>query len=140
MSRPVLAPRLDLPQLIRFGVVGVGCAALYAALAWAGTEIGGLTAVASSMAAYAVAGVVSYLGQKLFTFQSDRPHADAAPRFLAVFLVGVAIAAAAPLLMTDRLHLPPLAAIVFTCVAVPLINYAVLSRLVFHQSAGPSAR
>jgi len=134
MSRLVLALQLDLPRLMRFGVVGVGCAILYAALAWMLTTQGGVAAVPASAAAYAAAGVVSYLGQKLFTFRSDAPHADAAPRFLAVFLVGVAIATAAPLLMTDRLHLPPLAAIVFTCGVVPLINYAVLGRLVFRRA------
>jgi putative flippase GtrA len=139
MSRLVLALNLDLPRLIRFGVVGVGCAALYAALAWGLTTIGGMSPVAASVAAYSVAGVASYLGQKLFTFQSDAPHADAAPRFLAVFLVGIAIATAAPLLMTERMHLPPLAAIVFTCGVVPLVNYGVLGSLVFRRAvAGPN--
>jgi len=135
MSRPLARGRVDLARLIRFGVVGVGCALLYAALAWSLTALAGLAPTTSSIAAYAVAGVVSYLGQKLFTFQSDAPHTDTAPRFLAVFLVGVCIAAAAPLLLTDRLHLPPLVAIVFTCGVVPLINYGVLGRLVFSRGA-----
>jgi putative flippase GtrA len=139
MSRFILALPLDLPKLIRFGVVGVGCAALYAALAWMLTTVGGMTPVMASVSAYTAAGVVSYLGQKLFTFRSDAPHADAAPRFLAVFLVGIVIATAAPMLMTDRMRLPPLAAIVFTCGVVPLINYAVLGRLVFRRDAADPA-
>lgn len=138
MSRLIAVLREDLPRLMRFGVVGVGCAILYAALAWTLTTLAGMAPVAASVAAYSVAGVASYLGQKLFTFRSDAPHADAAPRFLAVFLVGIAIATAAPFLMTDRLHLPPLVAIVFTCGVVPLINYGVLGRLVFRRVvAGP---
>jgi putative flippase GtrA len=122
-------------RLARFGVVGVGCALLYAVLAWSLTTWAGLPATTASVAAYAMAGVASYLGQKLFTFRSDARHADAAPRFLALFAVGAAIAAAAPLLLTQRLGLPPMVAIVFTCVAVPLINYLVLGRLVFRDRA-----
>lgn len=121
----------EIARLARFGVVGVGCAALYAGLAWSLTALAGLTAPAASVAAYAVAGVASYLGQKLFTFRSAARHGDAAPRFLLLFAVGAAIAATAPLLLTERLGLPPVVAIAFTCGAVPLINYVVLGRLVF---------
>jgi len=139
MSRPFAAKPVDLGRLGRFGVVGVGCAVLYAALAWSLPTVGGWDPAISSIAAYAVAGVVSYLGQKLFTFRSTASHADAAPRFLAVFLVGIVIATAAPLLLTDRLHLPPIMAIVFTCGVVPLINYGLLSRLVFKRTDAGSA-
>jgi len=135
MSRLVFPRRPDLAKLVRFGVVGIGCAGLYAVLAWTLTASAGLASVPSSMVAYAVAGVVSYAGQKLFTFQSGAPHAEAAPRFVAVFLVGIAIATAAPLLLTERLHLPPVIAIIFTCGVVPLINYGVLGRLVFRETA-----
>ena len=127
-----LAPA-DIFRLARFGVVGVGCSVLYAVLAWSLTSWAGLPPTTASVAAYTLAGVASYLGQKLFTFRSDARHADAAPRFLALFAVGAAIAAAAPLLLTQRLGLPPIVAIVFTCAAVPLINYVVLGKLVFRD-------
>lgn len=129
----------EIARLMRFGVVGVGCAVLYALLAWSLTALAGLTAPAASLAAYAVAGVASYLGQKLFTFRSDARHAEAAPRFLLLFAVGAAIAATAPLLLTERLRLPPIVAIAFTCGAVPLINYVVLGRLVFRSRMGGGA-
>jgi putative flippase GtrA len=122
-----------LAQLTRFGVVGVSCAVLYASLAWSLTVIAGLPAIVGSVTAYAISGVFSYLGQKLFTFRSAAPHAEAAPRFLLVFLAGVGVAACAPMLLTDRMRLPPLVAIVFTCGVVPVINYGVFSRLVFSR-------
>ncbi len=134
MIQRLLRGRPALAQLVRYGVVGGGCAALYAILAWSLTAFGGVSPILGSIVAYAVAGIASYLGQKLFTFRSDAPHADAAPRFLAVFLVGIGIAAAAPLVMTDWLRLPPLVAIVFTCVVVPLINYGLMRRLVFARA------
>ena len=129
-----LAPA-EILRLARFGVVGVGCSVLYAVAAWSLTTWAGLTAIMASVAAYTLAGIVSYLGQKLFTFRSGARHADAAPRFLALFAVGAAIAAAAPLVLTQRLGLPPIVAIGFTCGAVPLINYVVLGQLVFRDRA-----
>ena len=121
----------ELARLARFGAVGVACSALFAGLAWSLTAMAGLPAIAASLAAYVMAGVVSYLGQKLFTFRSEARHSDAAPRFLLLFAVGATIAASAPLLLTERLGLPPIVAIAFTCLAVPLFNYVVLGRLVF---------
>jgi len=129
-----------LAQLMRFGVVGVSCAVLYTSLAWSLTVVAGLPAIAGSVLAYAISGVFSYLGQKLFTFRSSTPHAEAAPRFLLVFLAGVTVAACAPMLLTDRMRLPPLVAIVFTCGVVPVINYAVFSLLVFGRGAQAAAR
>ena len=133
-----LAARLA--QMMRFGLVGVSCAALYTALAWSLTVLAGAPAVTGSVAAYAISGVFSYLGQKLFTFRSDAPHAEAAPRFLAVFLVGISVAALAPLLLTDRMHLPPLVAIIFAGGVVPALNYLVFSLLVFGRGEAAPAR
>jgi putative flippase GtrA len=133
-----LASRLA--QLTRFGVVGVSCAVLYASLAWSLTVMAGLPAIAASVLAYAICGVFSYLGQKLFTFRSDVPHAEAAPRFLAVFLAGISVAALAPMLLTDRMHLPPLVAIVFAGAVVPALNYVVFSLLVFGRGAAAPMR
>ena len=74
----MLSPRLSVPAVgalkvvlwppavstsCRFGVVGVGCALLYAVLAWSLTALGGLAPTAGSIVAYAAAGVASYLGQ-----------------------------------------------------------------------------
>jgi putative flippase GtrA len=129
-----------LAQMARFGVVGLGCAVLYASLAWSLTVMAGFPAVAASVLAYAISGVFSYLGQKLFTFRSDAPHAQAAPRFLAVFLAGISVAAVAPMLLTDRMHLPPLVAIVFAGGVVPTLNYVVFSLLVFGRGAAAPMR
>jgi len=128
-----------LAQLARFGLVGVGCSVLYASLAWSLTVLGALPAIAASVTAYSIAGVFSYFGQKLFTFRNAAPHAEAAPRFLASFVLGVGIATCAPLVLTDRLGLPPLIAILFTCGVVPVINYGVLSLLVFSRAPQGSA-
>ncbi len=129
-----------LAQLMRFGLVGASCSVLYAGLAWSLTVLGGLPAIGASVFAYAICGVCSYFGQKLFTFRSAAPHAEALPRFLAVFLVGVSVAALAPMLLTDWMRLPPLVAIVFAGAVVPAINYGVFSLLVFRRAGRAPAR
>ena len=135
-ATPIIA-RLDLARLVRFGAVGVSSTLLYAAIAWTLTGGARMGAATSSLLAYAAAGVFSYLAQRNFTFRSTATHREAAPRFVAVCVLGAAAAAAAPLLLTDRLGLPPLVAIGVTCVLVPLINYLVLSRLVFRGPPKP---
>ena len=47
--------------------------------------------------------------------------------------MGIGVATAAPYVLTVRLHAPALAPILFTCVAVPLLNYLVLDLLVFRS-------
>ena len=121
----------DIARLVRFGFVGIGATLLYAAIAWmltAGARIG---ATPASLLAYALAALFSYLGHKRFTFRSAASHTPEVPRFVAASALGAGVAAAAPLILTDRLGLPSMVAIVFTCVAVPVMNYLVLDLLVF---------
>ncbi len=119
-----------LAKLVRFAGVGGAATVIYAALA---AILGALAvgAVAASLLAYALAGLFSYFGHKRVTFRSDRAHGEEAPRFVAASAMGAGIATAAPLVLTDALHLPGLVAIGFTCVAVPAMNFLVLDLLVF---------
>jgi putative flippase GtrA len=128
------SPRLagfDFGRLLRFGSVGVASTLIYAALGWSLTVGARLGAAPASVLAYALACVFSYFGHKGFTFRSSAAHAVEAPKFIAAAAVGLAIASAAPLILTDGLHLPPIVAIAFTCVAVPAINYLILDLIVF---------
>ena len=120
-------------RLLRFGSVGVIATLIYAAVAWSLGRYAGVGAVLASILAYGVAGLFAYVGHKRFTFRSTGSHADDAPRFIAAQLLGIGIATAAPYVLTVRLHAPALAPILFTCVAVPLLNYLVLDLLVFRS-------
>jgi putative flippase GtrA len=124
-----------LKLLARFGLVGIAATILYAVLAvvlvkW---ERIGLTPVQASLAAYAAAAVFSYLAHKSLTFMSSGSHRSEAPRFLLLTATGLAIAYAAPALLTVKLGLPPMIAILVTCLLIPAANLLTLDRWVFAQ-------
>ena len=131
---PARSPgRALLARLLRFGAVGGIATLIYAAVAYSLTRFAGLGAVLASVAGYGVAGVWGYVGHRYFTFRSTDRHVADAPRFIAAQLLGVGIAVAAPYLMTDLWHAPPLAPILVTCIAVPLLNFVILDLLVFRS-------
>lgn len=134
--------RLDrLMRLRRLVLVGAAATILYAALAWSGTVLLGLASPLASVLAYALAAAPSYFGHRLLTFQSTRPHREAAPRFAGLTILGYLIAFAAPAILTDVLGLNPSVAIIVVCVAVPAVNAVALSRLVFRAPLlGPRSR
>lgn len=117
-------------RLLRFAWVGGAATVIYAGLAWAFGRLGA-GAIAASLMAYVLAAVFAYVGHKRVTFRSGRAHAEEAPRFIAACALGAAIAAAAPLVLTNALRLPGFVAIGFTCLAVPALNFLVLDLLVF---------
>lgn len=117
-------------KLVRFGSVGVAATLIYAALA-AGLGMLQMGATPSSILAYACAAVFAYLGHKRITFRSGGAHAHEAPRFAAASIIGLAVAALAPIILTDRLHLPRPAPILATCLGAPLLNFLLLDQLVF---------
>lgn len=125
-----LLRRVDL-AVLRFAAVGVASTLLYAGLALAATALLPGPAAVAALAAYALAAVFSYTAHRRFTFRSDRPHAEAAPRFVGLSLVGWGIAAAAPALETDWAGLPPVMPIATTVVLVPLVNFVLMRRMVF---------
>lgn len=128
------APASDLRTrgglISRFAIVGLASTGLYAVLALASEQWLGMTAIVASVAAYAVATIFSYLGQKFVTFRSGGAHRSEGPRFLALTALGFAIATALPAI-GQQLNLPTIVPVALTCVLVPLINFFVLDRWVF---------
>jgi putative flippase GtrA len=121
------------PKLLRFGLVGIAATALYAALAVLLMERRwiGLPAVYASLAAYAAAALFSYLAHKSVTFMSRGLHRTEAPRFVLLTAAGLAVAYAAPALLTGVLGLPGIAPVLVTCVLIPALNLLALDRWVF---------
>ncbi|MER9301912.1 GtrA family protein [Mesorhizobium sp. M0496] len=124
-----------LKLLARFGLVGIAATILYAALAAAfvKSERFGFSPVEASLAAYAAAGLFSYLAHRSITFMSSGPHRSEAPRFLLLAAIGLVIAYGAPALLTAKLGLPLIIPIMITCLLVPAINFVVLDRWVFAE-------
>lgn len=135
MSEGRSTARIGLKLLARFGLVGIAATILYAALAigLVKSEWIGFSPVQASLAAYAAAAVFSYLAHKSVTFMSSGSHRSEAARFLLLTATGFAVAYAAPALLTAKLGLPPIIAILVTCLLIPAVNLLMLDRWVFAQ-------
>jgi putative flippase GtrA len=127
--RPIAGFRPKL--LLRFVLVGIAATALYAILATLFMTRVGLSAVPASLAAYAAAALFSYLAHKSGTFMSRGRHRAEAPRFVLLTAVGLAVAFAAPALLTGVLGLPGIVPVLVTCILIPALNLLALDRWVF---------
>lgn len=121
-------------SIMSFGLVGVGSTLAYAALALMGERYLQWPGSGVSLAAYFVAGIISYLGHRHFTFHSDRQHSIAVPRFMQLFILGIGLAFAIPLVMSDWAGLPRWVSVTATCITIPVLNAVMLSRHVFGAS------
>jgi putative flippase GtrA len=121
-------------------LVGGAATITYMALAWSGTVLLSLPGSIASIIAYTLSTPVSYLGHRHLTFQSSRPHREAAPRFLGVSAFGYVVAFLVPWLLTDLIGAHPLIAIALTCTAVPVLNALALWRIVFPLAPGRGAK
>ncbi|WP_192247034.1 GtrA family protein [Mesorhizobium silamurunense] len=133
-----------LKLLARFASVGLVATILYAVLTtvFAGSDWLGLAPVEASLAAYAAAAVFSYLAHRSFTFMSAGSHRSQGPRFVLLTLAGLAVAYAAPWLLTVTFGLPLVVPVLLTCLAIPALNLLMLDRWVFaerrRQDDGPA--
>lgn len=82
-------------QFLRYALVGIAAAIGHYGTLIGLVETGAAGAVAASLAGFVVGGVISYVLNRRFTFESDKSHAGAVPRF--------AVIAVAAFLMTGAL-------------------------------------
>jgi len=122
-------------RLVKFLVVGGGSTLLYAAIANGLVYMGGLRAVQASVIAYLAGMVFSYFGHKHVTFHSNGSHGSELPRFIATNALGYAIAYFAPVVLTEHMGFAPAWAFLFVIVAVPVINFCLLTFFVFARGA-----
>jgi putative flippase GtrA len=105
-------------QLVRqfssFAWVGVIATAVHYAVLIALVEIAGVPAVAAALAGYCTGGVFSYGLNRRHTFQSDRPHDEAAWRFAVVAGIGFGLTYIFMTLFVDLAGVPYLPAQVAT--------------------------
>ena len=122
-------------RLVWMGAVGGTATLTYAALTWFLASVASLPAALASLPSYAVAACVSYCGHRYLTFGSRRPHREAVSPFVALSVCGYALAFAIPGFFSGVLDAPIGLSILLTCIVVPLMNYLVMSHLVFPHDA-----
>jgi putative flippase GtrA len=118
-------------RFLCFGVIGGTTTAVYAVFAWLAAALLGLAAPLASLAAYALAASLSYVGHRLLTFGDAVPNRNAGARFTLIAILGYLAALVIPTLVTSVMGAPIEVAILATCLAVPLMSYPALSRFVF---------
>jgi putative flippase GtrA len=94
----------SLHQFARFLCVGGSATALQYLLLIAFVAWLGLTPLTASSISYALSTLYNYMANHAFTFQSDRDHYSALPRFSSVAIIGLALNAAVIWLAFDQFH------------------------------------
>lgn len=90
-------------QLVAFGGVGALAFVAHYGTLLAAVELLGLGPVEGALAGYLVGGLVSYVLNRRFTFESERAHKVAAPRFALVALTGFFLTGGLMALLTGPL-------------------------------------
>src|SRR4051794_15513460 len=87
---PAASLMQSLWQLIRFGLVGFTCMALYFVLLYGIHQLTALPVSVQGALAYGPCMVVNYLLHRTFTFRSRGQHLHVGPRYVTVQLVSMA--------------------------------------------------
>ena len=122
-----------LRTLFRFGIVGITAAGVHAGIFLALVEMFNWSGLAANIAGFALAFVVSYLGQSRFTFGIAGPP-GAVLRFLATALTGLVLNAASAWLIVDILERSPYWVLPFLLVIVPAITFLMMRFWVFPRT------
>lgn len=112
-------------RVLRYGVAGLVATAVYFAALTALVELIHLAPVPAAVLATLVVIVTSYVFNRAFVFDTNRPHASAFTRFGLASLLSIALNAALMHLATVTLRWPYLAGAVLTTLIVPPLNFVV---------------
>ena len=93
----------------------------------------GVSVLPAGCFAFLVMLPLSYAGHRLFTFSSERRLLGEFPKFVTSSALGVALSGILPYLTVSFLHLSATAGFAYTCIAVPTLNYLLLSGWVFTE-------
>lgn len=118
MSRPAL-----LPQLLKFGLVGLLATAVHAAT-YLIAVLKDVAPLAANAGGFCMAFLFSFVGHWRWTFiQSAMPARRAFAKFLLTSLIGFASNGVLTWVSTDALHLPSASALVGILFVTPLLVF-----------------
>jgi len=110
-------------QFGRFGVVGILATGVHAGVVVALVELAGLDPVTANFPAFATAVLVSYAGNRLWTFGAAGRHRVLLPRFAAVAVAGFLLNHLLLSLMVDRFGIDYRQALPVVVLVVPLLSF-----------------
>ncbi|AML51132.1 GtrA family protein [Falsihalocynthiibacter arcticus] len=115
-------------QAIRFAGVGVIASALYFIVATLLNGLLHLATLPSSIVAYAIGAMFSYLGHKRLTFAGAPYGSTTIPKFIGATMVGLFLASIIPVLLNDY---RPIVSFVTVLGVVPICSFLMLKLFVF---------
>jgi len=131
---------VEVGRIIRFGIVGVGAALVYAAVTALAVESGVASPVVASVSGHLVAGLVSYFGHLHFSFAVNPDHQVFAWRFVVIALITIAMNIGVTVLLTMVLGMSYRVAVLVVMVLIPLTNYLCNRFWVFHPGLEPLSK
>jgi putative flippase GtrA len=111
-------------RFCRFALVGLFATALQYAVLTLLVEVSNTRAVIASTVGFIISAIASYLLNRRFTFRSNARHSAAAPRFLMVSAIGLALNAGILGWLLDHTAIHYIAAQLFTTAVVLLWNFS----------------
>jgi putative flippase GtrA len=110
---------VEIGRFVRFGIVGIAAATVYAAASVSAVDIFYLNPVSGSICGQLVATSVSYFGHSMFSFAVKTDHR----RYLWLAALTYAMNAVVTYLLTDVLLISYLISIAIVAILIPLTNY-----------------
>jgi putative flippase GtrA len=126
---------VELRRLARFGTVGIVSLVVYTSLYTLLAEATRLSAVPTSIVAYATAMVVSFVGHKYFTFATMGNIKAQIVKFVAMHFICLLITVIITDLVVDRLGWPYAVGILLVDIAIPLLSFLALKLVVFEEKS-----
>ena len=112
-------------QFARFGAVGLLATLVHVAVGLGLAGAFGIAPLAANFAAFSVAVLVSYLGNRGWTFGLDGSgRLDQLPKFLVTAVLGLALNQALVFVLVERLGWSYGAALAVVVAVVPLVSFA----------------
>lgn len=118
-------------RVVRFGAAGLMATLCYLVLSNALVWGGNLSPLSSSVVAYLISVVVSYLLQSRFTFGLRRDSVRQLTRFTVTSVIGLFLCWLITYLAADVFHWPYFAGSLLICILIPTVNYFLFQGWVF---------
>lgn len=122
-----------LGKLLRFGCVGLVVTGSYSGATYALVAWAAFAPTIASIYGWAVACVVSYLGQKYFTFRSTQGHQIEIPKFAAACTIAFVVTTLS-MGIASYAELDYRLSILVTALILPLCNFTVMNLWVFRKT------
>lgn len=132
---PAETRRAELHRIVRFAIVGVAVAAVYAILFFLFREIG-LARWVSSVLAFGSAVAFQYLAQTVFTFRASLNAQGQLPRFLVTIGFGLAISTLITSIVGPALDWPEAISVLVVTVVLPVTNFLLFRLWVYRAENG----